>query len=180
VADPDHSKAVRRRWRVGYLIAAAALYMADQATKAWAVKTLRHGQDRTVIQGFLDFVYSENPGIAFGQLQETGSFGRWLLVTLAALAALAVGYYFFTTLRRDDRILGACALLLAGISGNLTDRVRLGYVVDFILAHAGSYHWPTFNIADASICIGATLFALDVIFEGRRNRAVSAQKAVGS
>jgi signal peptidase II len=180
VAKLDHSKAARRGWRLLYLIAAAGLYLVDQATKAWAVKTLRSGQDRTVIQGLLDFVYSENSGIAFGQLQEGGPFGRWLLVTLAALAALAVAYYFFATLRNDDRILGACALLLAGIAGNLTDRLRLGYVVDFILLHAGSYHWPTFNVADASICLGAVLFAFDVIFEGRRNRSVSAEKAVGS
>ncbi len=64
-------------------------------------------------------------------------------------------------------MLGACALLLAGILGNLTDRVRLGYVIDFIVLHAGNYHWPTFNVADASITLGAILLALDLIF-GRR------------
>jgi signal peptidase II len=180
MSEQIQSRVSRRAWRIGYLVAAGALYLADQASKAWAVKTLKQGQDRIVIEGFFDFIYSENSGIAFGQLQEGGPFGRWLLVVLAALAAIAVVYYFFTTVRNDDRILGACALLLAGIAGNLTDRVRLGYVVDFILLHAGSYHWPTFNIADASICAGAVLFAFDVIFEGRRNRAVSPQKAVGS
>jgi signal peptidase II len=76
--------------------------------------------------------------------------------------------YFFRTARADDRVLGACALLLAGICGNLTDRVRLGYVVDFILLHAGPYHWPTFNVADASICFGALLLAYDLFFEGKR------------
>ena len=166
------SSTQRRGWRIGYLGAAAALYLADQATKAWAVKSLRFGEDRTVVSGFLDFVYTENPGIAFGQLQEGGPFGRWLLVILAALAAVAVGYYFFRTARNDDRILGACALLLAGIVGNLTDRVRLGYVVDFIVVHVGSFHWPTFNIADASICLGAALLAFDLIFEGRRQRSL--------
>jgi signal peptidase II len=171
------SKASKRGWRIGYLGAAAALYLADQATKAWAVKSLRFGQDRTAIRGFLDFVYTENPGIAFGQLQEGGAFGRWLLVVLASLAALAVTYYFFRTVRNDDRILGACALLLAGIAGNLTDRVRLGYVIDFILVHIGPYNWPTFNIADASICLGAALFAFDLIFEGRRNRAADQQSS---
>ncbi len=157
-------------WRAGYLIAAFAVYMLDQASKAWAVRKLRFGEDRTVIRGFLDFIYTENPGIAFGQFQEGGSFGRWFLVVLAAIAAVAVTYYFFRTPRNDDRVLGACALLLAGIVGNLTDRARLGYVVDFISVHVGSFHWPTFNVADASICLGAFLLALDLIMEGRRER----------
>src|SRR5215510_4662720 len=154
----------RFAWRVGYLLAAFGIYLADQATKAWAVKELRFGTDRTLISGFLDLVYTENPGIAFGQLQEGGSFGRWFFVVLASAAAIAVLYYFLRTPRNDDRVLGACALLLAGILGNLTDRVRLGFVVDFIVLHAGSYHWPTFNIADASITIGALLLAYDLIF----------------
>jgi signal peptidase II len=155
-------------WRAGYLLAAFALYMADQASKAWAVKALRFGEDRVVIRGFLQFAYTENPGIAFGQLQEGGSFGRWFFVALASAASVAVFYYFIRTPRNDDRVLGACALLLAGILGNLTDRVRLGYVVDFIVMHAGDYHWPTFNIADASICIGALLLMLDLFLGGRK------------
>jgi len=164
------NSALRTRlgWRAGYLLAAVGLYFADQATKAWAVKTLRFGEERVLIRGFLQFIYTENPGIAFGQLQEGGSFGRWFFVVLATLAAAAVLYYFMKTPRNDDRVLGACALLLAGILGNLTDRVRLGYVIDFIVLHAGDYHWPTFNIADASITIGALLLAYDLIFSHRK------------
>jgi signal peptidase II len=155
-------------WRAGYLLAAFGLYLVDQASKAWAVKTLRFGDDRVIIRGLLQFIYTENTGIAFGQLQEGGAFGRWFFVVLAALAAVAVFYYFMRTPRNDDRVLGACALLLAGILGNLTDRVRLGYVVDFIVLHAGDYHWPTFNIADASITIGALLLAYDLVFSHRK------------
>jgi signal peptidase II len=148
-------------------LAAFGLYLADQASKAWAVKTLHFGEERVVIRGFLQFIYTENPGIAFGQLQEGGKFGRWFFVVLAVLAAIAVFYYFMRTPRNDDRVLGACALLLAGIAGNLTDRARLGYVIDFIVLHAGDYHWPTFNIADASITVGALLLAYDLIFSRR-------------
>src|SRR6476646_1670995 len=156
-------------WRAGYLLAAFGIYMVDQSSKAWAVRALRYGQDKQLISGFLDFIYTENPGIAFGQLQEGGSFGRWFFVVLATLAAIAVFYFFMRTPRNDDRVLGACALLLAGISGNLTDRARLGYVIDFIVLHAGQYHWPTFNIADASITVGALLLALDLVFGQRRS-----------
>src|SRR5437588_6255151 len=155
----------RMTWRIGYLFASLGIYLMDQASKAWAVRRLRF-EDRTIIRGALDFVYAENRGIAFGQLQEGGAFGRWFFVMLATGAAIAVLFYFFRTPRNDDRILGACALLLAGILGNLTDRIRLGFVIDFILLHASSYHWPTFNIADASISIGALLLAYDLIFAG--------------
>lgn len=161
-------------WRAGYLLAAFGIYMVDQVTKAWAVRTLRFGDDRTIINGFLDFVYTQNRGIAFGQLQEGGSLGRWFFVILAIVAAMAVLYYFLRTPRNDDRMLGACALLLAGISGNLTDRARLGYVIDFISVHAGPYHWPTFNVADASICLGALLLAYDLIFH-KNSSVVSGQ-----
>lgn len=168
--DQGNNFKTRFAWRAGYLFAAFVLYMADQASKAWAVRTLRFGEDRVAIRGFLQFAYTENAGIAFGQLQEGGSFARWFFVALAGAASIAVLYYFMRTPRNDDRVLGACALLLAGILGNLTDRVRLGYVVDFIVLHAGDYHWPTFNIADASICIGALLLMLD-LFMGRKRAA---------
>jgi signal peptidase II len=158
----------RMSWRAGYLLASFGIYMVDQSTKAWAVRSLRFGADWTIIRGFLDMVYAENRGIAFGQLQEGGAFGRWFFVVLAIAAALAVFYYFVRTPRNDDRVLGACALLLAGILGNLTDRVRLGYVA----LHAGSFHWPTFNVADASITIGALLLAYDLVFAGRKTKPV--------
>ena len=164
-------------WRVGYLAASFGIYLMDQASKAWAVKRVRF-EDRTIIRGALDLVYAENRGIAFGQLQEGGQFGRWFFVVLAGAAAIAVLFYFLRTPRNDDRILGACALLLAGILGNLTDRVRLGFVIDFIMLHAGSYHWPTFNVADASISIGALLLAYDLVFASRSQKSEArSQKA---
>jgi signal peptidase II len=168
----------RLGWRAGYLLAAFGIYMTDQVSKAWAVRTLRVTDDLTIIQNVLDFVYSENPGIAFGQLQRTGSFGRWFFVGLAMAATIAVLVFFLRTPREDDRVLGACALLLAGISGNLTDRIRFGYVIDFIHVHAGSYHWPTFNVADASICCGAVLLAYDLIFNQKKSSVVSSQNGV--
>lgn len=169
---PTNKTKSRLAWRIGYLVAALGIYLTDQASKAWAVRRVRF-EDLTVIRGLLDFAYAENRGIAFGQLQEGGAFGRWFFVVLAAAAAIAVLFYFFRTPRNDDRILGACALLLAGILGNLTDRVRLGLVIDFILLHAGQYHWPTFNIADASITFGALLLAYDLVFSSRKTKEES-------
>ena len=78
----------RLAWRIGYLAASLGLYLMDQASKAWVVRRLRF-RDATVIGGILDFSYAENPGIAFGQLQEGGTFGRWFFVMLAGAAAIA-------------------------------------------------------------------------------------------
>lgn len=160
-------------WRAAYLVAAAALYLADQATKAWAVRRLRTGDEVTLVEGFFKLAYAENTGIAFGQLRDGGSFGRWMLSGLAASAGVGVLLYFFRTSRSDDRVLAACALLLAGIAGNLTDRLRLGHVIDFIVLHAGQYHWPTFNVADAAICAGALLLAIDLFREGKKSEVKS-------
>ena len=167
------------RWRAAYLFAAAAVYLADQASKAWAVRRLKTGEVVRVFDGLLHFSYAENPGIAFGRLQEGGEFGRWMLAALAALAVVGLLLYFFRTTRTDDRLLGAIALLLAGVAGNLTDRVRLGHVIDFIEVFIGSYQWPTFNVADAAICTGAALLALDLILEGRREGREAKARAEG-
>lgn len=168
------------RWRVAYLFAAAAVYMTDQASKAWAVRRLRAGEVVKAVEGVLHFSYAENPGIAFSRFQEGGQFGRWMLVTLASLAIIGLLAYFFRTRRTDDRLLGAVALLLAGVGGNLTDRVRLGYVIDFIDVYLGSYPFPTFNVADAAICMGAALLALDLIMEGRKEGKAKRLKEVMS
>ncbi len=165
-------------WRAAYLLAAFGVFMVDQASKAWAVRAVRYGRDQVVVKGFLDLTYAENTGVAFSQLQNGGAFGRWMLVGLAVAAAIAVLVYFFRTARGDDRVLGACALLLAGICGNLIDRLRLGHVVDFILLHAGDYHWPVFNVADVSICLGAGLLALDLIADSRRQRSSAATTTI--
>lgn len=160
-------------WRAAYLLAAFGVYLVDQTSKAWAVRRLRLGQDVTLVPRFLDLTYAENPGIAFGQFQDGGYAARWLLVALACAAAAAVLTYFWRTPRADDRVLGACALLLAGIAGNLTDRARLGHVVDFILLHANNHYWPTFNVADSAICVGAVLLAIDLLLEGRKRESVA-------
>src|SRR5258706_3147292 len=139
----------RIAWRMGYLVASLGIYLMDQSSKAWAIRRLRFG-DQTIIGGVLDFVYAENPGIAFGQLQEGGAFGRWFFVVLAALAATAVFVYFLRTARTDDRVLGAFALFLAGILGNLTDRVGVGVLFEFYFIPSGQDSLPAFQVAPSS------------------------------
>lgn len=149
-------------WKWGYLVATGAVFLLDQATKAWAVRRLRFGGDMEIIPGLLNFAYATNTGVAFSMFDDGGDTGRWLLSGLAMLAGVFVLYFFWRTPRSDDRILGALALLLAGILGNVTDRIRLGYVIDFIDIQFGNWHYPTFNIADMAICTGAGLLILDM------------------
>ena len=155
-------------WKLAYLAIAGGVFMVDQASKAWAIRRLRLGEDMPVISGFLNFAYAQNTGVAFSMLDDHGDSGRWGLSIVALIAAALVVYFFWRTPRTDDRILGALALLLAGIAGNVTDRLRLGFVVDFIDVQFGSWHYPTFNVADMAIVTGAGLMILDIILSTRQ------------
>jgi signal peptidase II len=160
-------------WKLTYLAIAGGVFMIDQTTKAWATRSLRFGGDQSVISGFLNFAYAQNTGVAFSMLDDHGDTGRWSLSVVAFIAATLVMYFFWRTPRTDDRIMGSLALLLAGIVGNVTDRVRLGFVVDFIDVQFGSWHYPTFNVADAAICVGAGLLVLDLFFTKKRQSSAS-------
>lgn len=173
MSPPNTSNKIERSndfgWKLAYLAAGAAVFLLDQASKAWARKTLELGREINVVPSFLNFIYAKNTGVAFSQFNNGGEFGRWMLAALAGAAALAVLYYFWRTPNSYDRILGACALLLAGIVGNLADRVRLGYVIDFIDVQFGDWHYPTFNVADSAICLGAALLIVDLLFFQKRD-----------
>ncbi len=154
-------------WKLAYLAIAGGVFMIDQTSKAWAARSLNFSGDKTVISGFLNFAYAQNTGVAFSMFDDHGDAGRWGLSVVAFVAATLVLYFFWRTPRSDDRILGSLALLLAGIAGNVTDRMRLGFVVDFIDVQFGAWHYPTFNVADAAICAGAGLLLIDLFLSKR-------------
>jgi len=163
-------------WKIAYLLAAGAVFMIDQTSKAWAIRRLRFGDDWAIIPNFLNFAYAENTGVAFSFLDNHGDAGRWGLSAVAGVAAILVLYYFWRVPRSHDRLLGALALLLAGILGNVTDRLRLGFVVDFIDVQFGNWHYPTFNVADMAICIGAGLLILDMFFSRKDEKTGETEK----
>lgn len=162
-------------WKLAYLAIAGGVFLIDQTTKAWAARTLRFEGPSTVISGFLNLAYATNTGVAFSMLDDHGDAGRWGLSVVAMVAGVLVLYFFWRTPRSDDRILGALALLLAGIAGNVTDRLRLGFVIDFIDVQFGSWHYPTFNVADMAIVTGAGLLILDMFLTKRKPAAVEAE-----
>ena len=165
-------------WKLAYLAITGGVFLVDQTTKAWAAQVLRYEGDRSLVSGFLNLAYAQNTGVAFSMLDEHGDAGRWCLSVGAFVAGVLVLYFFWRTPRTDDRILGALALLLAGIAGNVCDRLRLGYVIDFIDVQFGGWHYPTFNIADSAICVGAALLIIDMFISKRSQKLeVGNQKA---
>ena len=154
--------------RFGYLLTTLLLLIADQATKYWATVVLKPVFLIEVIPGFFRLTYATNRGVAFSLFADSEMEIRYILAGVSLLAAAMVAAYQWRTPVRKVGFNMAFSLMLAGIIGNLIDRIRLGEVVDFIDLHwAEVYTWPTFNVADAAICVGAGLLALQMIIEER-------------
>lgn len=154
------------------------VFMVDQTTKAWAARVLHFNGDREIIPSLLNFAYAQNTGVAFSMMDDHGDMGRFGLSIVAIIAGVLVLFYFWRVPRTHDRLLGALALLLAGIAGNVTDRLRLGFVIDFIQVHYKDWYFPTFNVADSAICVGAGLLILDMLLSGRKNKKPEVKEAV--
>jgi signal peptidase II len=154
--------------KLSYLIITALVLALDQFTKYWVSIRLREGDEFDIIPGFFKLSYTENPGIAFGMLNNGDV--RWLLVAISVAAVAVVVFYMMRAHSSNSLLLWSLALLAAGICGNLIDRVRMGRVIDFILLYYRSYQWPVFNIADTAITIGATLMAIELFLAPQPER----------
>jgi len=158
--------------KLKYLIVTALVLAIDQLTKYWAAISLRNADDIEIIPGFLRLSYTENPGIAFGMFSDANV--RWILVGVSCAAIIVVMYYLVRTPSSNRLLAFALALLAAGISGNLIDRIRMGRVIDFILAHYQQrYEWPVFNVADTVITIGAALMAIELFLTPQVEKATA-------
>jgi signal peptidase II len=153
------------------LVLALLLAVTDQGTKAWVVRNLTLHEVNSVIPGWFDLIHVQNPGVAFSLMAGMDSvWVRPVLMAATALAILAlVG--FIPYLRERGPGLWGVGLVLGGAIGNLIDRVRVGYVVDFIDLYLGRFHWPTFNVADIGISVGVLLLVLDLTFGDREHDA---------
>jgi len=139
-----------------YLIAILALVVLDQASKAAVDRTIPPGTAKPVIPGVLALAHVRNTGAIFGIL--SGSSGRGVTYAMAFLSLFALGfvaYYFLRTPPSQKLSKWSLALILAGAVGNQIDRLARGHVIDFIDLSAGRFHWPTFNLADSCISLGA-------------------------
>lgn len=160
--------------KLPYFIIAVVVLAADQLTKAWAVAKLKPVVLIEVIPGYFRLVYATNRGVAFSMFADGQFDARWIFAAISIAAATFVSVYLLRTSPGKFRLNASLALLLAGITGNLIDRVRLGEVIDFLGFHwQDKYSWPIFNLADSAICIGAILLALEMLFEERETKIES-------
>ena len=148
------------------LLIAAAVVVADQATKWAALAALDPMGAPIAVTPFFNLVLVWNRGVSFGMLGGLSGYGPWLL----SAVALAIVVFLLTWLRREPGplVAGALGLVIGGALGNVIDRVRFGAVVDFLDFHYAGYHWPAFNVADAAICVGAGLLLLSGLFAPQR------------
>jgi signal peptidase II len=149
---------------------AAVVLAADQATKALVVASIGLGQQVRVIGDLVMLWHVRNEGAAFSLFQG----GQLLFYAVTALA-LAMLVYFSRTLRGRGVLLHVVlGLILGGTLGNLVDRVRLGYVTDFISVGIGNLRWPTWNLADASLVVGIVALVVYLTFFDRQRTEASA------
>jgi signal peptidase II len=149
--------------RVHYLILAAIVIVLDIWTKALVLARIELHEAVPVIPNFFQIVHVRNTGAAFGIGANAGSRIVPMLLNAGAIAVFCVVVVYALRSSINDRLLQTgLHLILGGAVGNLLDRFRLGYVVDFLDVYVGDHHWPAFNIADSAICIGIALLFLDM------------------
>ena len=152
------------------IIIALVVLVADQTTKHLITTFVPLHGGVEIIPGFANIVHARNPGAAWGILADSTWSLRWLFLVLVSIAALTgIVWIVVASGRIDSLLLIALSFFFGGATGNLVDRVRFGEVVDFVDVYVGSFHWPAFNVADASLCVGTALFF--VHFLVRKERA---------
>jgi signal peptidase II len=142
-----------------WFAASLAVVAADQVSK-WLIQSVFMPGQRHAVLPFFDLVLVFNKGAAFSFLADAPG---WQTPVFVGIAAVAVGIVSWMLVREPGKKLlcAGLALILGGAIGNVVDRVAYGHVVDFVLLHAGGWHFPAFNVADSAITVGAGIVILD-------------------
>ena len=149
---------------LGWIVIIAAI-AADQASKL-AVDFLITENHVYAITSWFNLVKVWNTGVSFSMFNNHGNIGRWVLIVLAVAVSLCLIYLMCKESNRVKQV--AYSLIIGGAIGNVIDRIRYGAVLDFLDFHYKTYHWPAFNLADTVICVGAGLFILMEILNGKK------------
>jgi signal peptidase II len=142
----------------------------DFGTKYLAYTFLRQIRTITIIPDFLHLTYVENRGAAFGFLAEANSRFRTPFFILVSLLAIIFIISLYKKIEGNRIFHTGLLFILGGAVGNLIDRLRSGFVIDFLDFHWYQYHWPAFNLADTFICIGVGLLLFDMFFCSKENK----------
>lgn len=160
--------------RYGFYITILLVILIDQVTKLLVVATVPLFDSVTIIPNFLDITYVRNTGLAYGLMNDWDFKYKSLITGTMAVAALGGILLYARQMSADEkwsRI--GLSLILAGAIGNILDRVRLGYVIDYVDVYFGSWHFWAFNVADAAISIGAVFVFADLFLGFLRERHAS-------
>jgi signal peptidase II len=149
-----------------FLGLAAVIVVADQLTKAWLVSFLQPGESVNVVGDAIRLVFSQNNGGLFGLFH-----GQAIVFGLVSLVVVALIVLYHARAGRSMYLSITLGLLLGGAAGNLIDRLRLGYVVDFVDAGIGSLRWYTFNVADTGISFAILLLLAASVWPSLVRRA---------
>jgi signal peptidase II len=151
-----------------WLLLSACIVAADQISKSYIAQRFGEFEHISVLP-ILDITRMHNVGAAFSFLASASGWQRWVFITLAVVVSIGI-IVWLLRLKSGAHGLLACglSLVLGGALGNLIDRIRLGFVIDFIHFHWNGAYFPAFNVADSAITMGAACLLLDALFEGRR------------
>ena len=118
----------------------------------------------------LNMTLVHNTGAAFSFLSDAGGWQRWFFVIISMVVSTILAVWLYRLPSRQYLLAMAITLILGGALGNLCDRILLGYVVDFVDAHYQQHHWPAFNVADATITLGAVLLILESLLAPKQRK----------
>ena len=163
---------MRPRYLFGALLT-GGIAVLDLFIKRMVASSFHLGESLEIIPGFFALTYILNPGAAFGIMANWDSWLRVPVLVVASIAALGfLGYLYFSAMSRSTVASIALPLIAGGALANLYERLMAGAVVDYLDFYIQNYHWPAFNLADASITTGVALFLIGSFFErpsdGRR------------
>jgi signal peptidase II len=151
-----------------WLLLSALVVLADQVSKTYIVRHFLEFEF-TAILPVLDITRMQNVGAAFSFLASASGWQRWVFIGLAVVVSIGITIWLLKLPRGTHALLAAgLALVLGGALGNVIDRIRLGYVIDFIHFHWDRAYFPAFNVADSAITVGAACLLLDALFEANR------------
>ncbi|MBI4776240.1 MAG: signal peptidase II [Deltaproteobacteria bacterium] len=149
-----------------FIITVVGVIALDQVSKHWIQTDLEWRRSVTVIDGVFDLTHVRNTGVAFGLFSGSPNPMRTLAFAGISLIAMVVILLFFRKLGPEKRLWAVgLGLVFGGAWGNLIDRIRWGYVVDFLDFYWKGWHWPAFNIADASVTMGSILLLILILSE---------------
>ena len=156
---------------VTWMVVALVVVVADQVTK-WAIVEWVALYEKVPVNSFVNFTHQRNYGAAFSFLADAGGWQRWFFIVLASAVSAVIAVWLWRIRHEKQAVLAAgLALVLGGAVGNLIDRIVLGYVTDFIQVWFGNWAYPSFNVADAGISVGAVLLIVDAFFFSGREQS---------